>query len=461
VNPIIKGFRKLFKKLPSNSNPAQILDSTNNYPIFHPKHPLIQESLDKIALYFQHILTNPELASSQTFKKFMNVIPSSSSSSSSSSVSEGQVADNPLLDRRVKRSKRFNEKIVLPERQNPLLSGLRGKIGLESFDIIKVLGRGCMGKVMLVTFKPTSQLFALKSIHKSSVVRNQEVEHTRSERDILVTLSRLKHPFLIQLHFSFQTATELFLVMDYYPGGDLATQLARNHRFSLDRARFYAAEMILGIEELHAHGIVYRDLKPENVLLSNTGHIVLTDFGLSKQLLGHQYLHHQQEEESHYCNNEGYYAKTFCGTAEYLAPEVLLSQNYGFSVDWWSFGTLLYEMITGITPFWAENHLEMYKRVLNDQLEFPLNLVPPLAQDLIRGLLQRDPKMRLGLQEIKDHAFFASINWMDLKALRVTPPFIPDLKSVYDLSNFEVKNRSIWLANLYLKFVIIRIYLRP
>lgn len=445
VNPIIKGFRKLFK---SNANAAAIPVDSNieNYSIFHPKHPMIQESLDKIALYFQHILTNPELASSQTFKKFMNVIPSSSSASSS--LSSGQSDEKVSLDRKPKRSKRFNEKIVLPERQNPLLSGLRGKIGLESFDIIKVLGRGCMGKVMLVTFKPTSQLFALKSIHKSSVVRNQEVEHTRSERDILVTLSRLKHPFLIQLHFSFQTTTELFLVMDYYPGGDLATQLARNHRFSLDRARFYAAEMILGIEELHAHGIVYRDLKPENVLLSNTGHIVLTDFGLSKQL-GHQFHHHNHEEEgldlgheSDYCNDEYEYARTFCGTAEYLAPEVLLSKIYGFSVDWWSFGTLLYEMITGITPFWAENHLEMYKRVLNDQLEFPLNLVPPLAQDLIRGLLQRDPKMRLGLQEIKEHAFFASINWMDLKALKVTPPFIPDIKSVYDLSNFEASQKK-------------------
>ncbi|RKP20317.1 kinase-like protein, partial [Rozella allomycis CSF55] len=287
---------------------------------------------------------------------------------------------------------------------------------LDSFEIIKVLGKGSMGKVMLVREKSSGKLFALKSIHKNWVVKHREIEHTISERNILVKIREMNHPFLMKLHQSFQTDTELFLVIDYYPGGDLATQLARFYKFDEERARFYAAEMILGIKELHRNGVVYRDLKPENVLLANTGHLVLTDFGLSKMF----------RDESK--------TTTFCGTAEYLAPEILTSLAYDYKVDLWSFGTLLYEMLVGITPFWADNQSVMYQRVLSANLEFPEDISQD-AKDLISKLLVRGAHNRLDCDGVQNHPFFKDVNWDDVYSLKLKPPYVPSIKNECDLSN--------------------------
>ncbi|KAI9287054.1 kinase-like domain-containing protein [Umbelopsis sp. AD052] len=299
---------------------------------------------------------------------------------------------------------------------------------IQDFQFIKVLGKGCMGKVILVRERRNGKLLALKAISKEWTVMQREIEHTKSERDILATIAEISHPFLIKLHHSFQDVDQLFLVLDFYVGGDIATQLAKHYHFDAERSRLYIAEILLGLQELHRLGVLYRDLKPENILIAADGHIVLTDFGLSKQfptsILG-------DEQRTN----------TFCGTAEYLAPEILRAEPYSYEVDFWSLGTLLYEFLTGITPFWAETHTEMYRRVLEDALTFPEDF-DPVTADFIDGLLQRDPALRLGAgpngpMEICSHAYFDDLDWDDVYSKRITPPYIPNLKSDMDFSNFD------------------------
>ncbi|OZJ03177.1 hypothetical protein BZG36_04079, partial [Bifiguratus adelaidae] len=312
----------------------------------------------------------------------------------------------------------------------------RPKKTLQDFQLLKVLGKGCMGKVLLVKEHKSDKLFALKAISKSWVVMQREIEHTKAERDILARVAAIKHPFLMRLHYSFQSPSQLFLVMDYYVGGDIATQLARYRKFSIEQTRFYAAEILVGLEELHRLQIVYRDLKPENILLTASGHIVLTDFGLSKQFVA--------SDESDVIDSDleiSHRTNTFCGTAEYLAPEILQGMEYSFAVDFWSLGTLLYEMITGVTPFWADNHGEMYRRVLQDDLVFPQGF-DYTAADMIDGLLQRVPSYRLGwgydgIEELKSHLFFHGLNWNDVLERRLVPPYVPNLQSSTDFSNFD------------------------
>lgn len=250
------------------------------------------------------------------------------------------------------------------------------KTNLDDFLILKVIGRGVMGKVMLVRHKINRKLYALKSIHKQWILSHGQVQHAQSERAILTAFSdsffNLKciesgeefiknnphnqnklENFLIKLHASFQTSSEIFYVLDFMVGGDLASILARESRLEERRVKFLTAEIAVGLNFLHEKGIVYRDLKPENVLLDARGHVVLTDFGLSKIVANRK-------------------TNTFCGTAEYLAPEILRGESYDQSVDWWSFGTMLYEMIAGITPYWSESATEMYRRILYEPfIEFP------------------------------------------------------------------------------------------
>ncbi|KAM3583043.1 hypothetical protein VKS41_004798 [Umbelopsis sp. WA50703] len=304
----------------------------------------------------------------------------------------------------------------------------RRKMTIQDFQILKVLGKGCMGKVILVREYRTSKLYALKAISKQFVVMHREVEHAKSEREILARIGQISHPFLIKLHHSFQDVSQLFLVFDYHVGGDMATQLAKWYKLPPSRCRLYTAEILLGIQELHRLGILYRDLKPENILLGADGHIILTDFGLSKQFLPQTSISDQR-------------TTTFCGTAEYLAPEILRGDEYSFAVDFWSLGTLLYEMITGIPPFWAENHADMYNRVLDDALEFPPNF-DTVTADFISGLLHRVPQDRLGAgpygpQEIRSHPYFSGLDWADVYHKRIKPDYIPTFQSETDLSNFD------------------------
>ncbi|KAI8981299.1 hypothetical protein BD414DRAFT_516220 [Trametes punicea] len=345
------------------------------------------------------------------------------------------------------------------------------KVVIDDFEMMRVLGKGCAGKVLLVRYKPTQDVYALKAITKRHVLAHQELQHTLTEQAVLKRMAaENSDPFVVKLWWSFHDKENLFLVMDFHPGGDLATQLARWGRLGRDRARFYAAEIVEGVEGLHAAGVIYRDLKPENILIGADGHIVLTDFGLSKEFPRRtspitapptpsgsrgEFMDGASSSSStpatpHWMKGETVTDRwttgpndttsTFCGTAEYLAPEVIQGLPYSYEVDWWSFGTMLYEMLTGITPFWAENHSDMYYRVLQDELQFPEDrTMDQDTKSLIRGLLQRNPALRMKEPRIKKHPYFSMIDWSHVYYKRYIPPYIPpiDPSNASDTQNFD------------------------
>eukprot|EP00300_Choanocystis_sp_HF-7_P042252 c9011_g1_i2.p1 GENE.c9011_g1_i2~~c9011_g1_i2.p1 ORF type:complete len:426 (-),score=101.37 c9011_g1_i2:107-1384(-) len=292
-------------------------------------------------------------------------------------------------------------------------------VGLSDFELKKVLGRGSFGKVMLVGHKGTGKLFAMKVLRKEAIIAGNQVAHTKTERSVL---QELNHPFIVNLHYAFQTAGKLYLLLDYVRGGELFFQLKREGVFSEARVRLYIAEIILALEYMHERSIVYRDLKPENILLDVDGHIVLTDFGLSKEAVS---------------SING--ARTVCGTPEYLAPEILLGFGHGTAVDWWSLGTLMYEMLGGLPPFYAKNRQAMFDKILTAPLSFPPSF-SRAARDLLIGLLEREPEMRLGSKganEIRSHPFFSGMDWDMVMAKGYQPEYVPVVLSEHDTTNFD------------------------
>ena len=297
------------------------------------------------------------------------------------------------------------------------------KYGADDFEMLKVLGKGAFGKVMLVKAKDSGTIYAMKSLSKAVLMERNEVVHTKTERK---ALEDTHHPFLVHLRFAFQTPTKLYLVMDYCNGGELFFHLKQAGRFEEPRARLYAAEIASALEHLHSRKIVYRDLKPENVLLDSEGHVRITDFGLAKDAM-------ELGDKTH----------TFCGTPDYLAPEIIKGAGHGRGVDWWSLGTMIYEMLGGLPPFYSENFNVMYDRILRKTLEFnPDDRFGSDARDLLTSLLQKSPELRLGSSErdgaeLREHAWFAPIDWAKLEARELEPSFKPNVKSATDTSNFD------------------------
>ncbi|PWN36988.1 putative proliferation-associated serine/threonine protein kinase [Meira miltonrushii] len=293
-------------------------------------------------------------------------------------------------------------------------------LNMDAFELLKVIGKGSFGKVMQVRKKDTSRIYALKTIRKAHIVSRSEVTHTLAERTVL---AQVNNPFIVPLKFSFQSPDKLYLVLAFVNGGELFHHLQREGRFNEERSRFYAAELLCALEHLHGFNVVYRDLKPENILLDYTGHIALCDFGLCKLNMG--------DDET---------TNTFCGTPEYLAPELLLGHGYTKAVDWWTLGVLLYEMLTGLPPFYSEDVNEMYRKILQDPLRFG-DEVSRDARSILILLLNRDPSKRLGTHgaaDIKNHEFFSKhIDWNKLMAKKVQPPFKPAVASAVDTSNFD------------------------
>ncbi|BFZ53818.1 Serine/threonine-protein kinase [Savitreella phatthalungensis] len=300
----------------------------------------------------------------------------------------------------------------------------KGNLTIDAFDLLKVVGKGSFGKVMQVRKKDTNRIYALKTIRKLHIVSRSEVNHTLAERTVL---AQINNPFIVPLKFSFQSPEKLYLVLAFVNGGELFHHLQREGRFSVWRSKFYTAELFCALECLHGFNVIYRDLKPENILLDYTGHIALCDFGLCK-------LNMAATDKTN----------TFCGTPEYLAPELLLGQGYTKVVDWWTLGVLLYEMLTGLPPFYDENVQEMYRKILEDPLRFPDD-VDKDARHLLTGLLTRDPQRRMGAQgpaDIKQHPFFADVDWRKLMAKKIQPPFKPSVESAIDTSNFDAEFTS-------------------
>lgn len=297
--------------------------------------------------------------------------------------------------------------------------------GPDDFEVLRLLGKGTFGRVYQVRNQDNGRIYAMKILSKKLIVKKKEIAHTIGERDILVRTSAAASPFIVGLKFSFQTPTDLYLVTDYMSGGELFWHLQKEGRFGEDRAKFYIAELVLALEHLHDNDIVYRDLKPENILLDANGHIALCDFGLSKANL----------------NNDGT-TNTFCGTTEYLAPEVLLDETgYTKMVDFWSLGVLIFEMCCGWSPFYADNTQQMYKNIAFGKVRFPKEVLSQEGRSFVKGLLNRNPKHRLGAindaRELKEHPFFQDIDWNLLKSKNIPPPFKPHLLSETDTSNFD------------------------
>ena len=301
------------------------------------------------------------------------------------------------------------------------------KIGPHCFQLLKVLGKGGYGKVFQVrkTTDPDSgKIYAMKVLKKASIVRNQkDTAHTKAERNIL---EEVKHPFIVDLKFAFQTGGKLYLILEYLSGGELFMHLEREGIFMEDMACFYLAEITMALGHLHRKGIIYRDLKPENILLDMLGHIKLTDFGLCKESI-----------------HDGSITHTFCGTIEYMAPEVLMRSGHNKAVDWWSLGALMFDMLNGAPPFTAENRKKTIEKVLRGKLTLPAYLTND-AKDLLKKLLKRHSPSRLGAgpdddAPVRRHPFFKQINWDDLLQRRVEPPFKPPLKNAEDVSLFDTK----------------------
>ena len=299
------------------------------------------------------------------------------------------------------------------------------KISIDDFEKVKVLGQGSFGVVYLIKKKNKNKYYAMKVLSKKAINEKRQENHTKTEREIL---ERIKHPFIVNLIYAFQTETDLYLITPFMQGGDLFYHLHRLGYFNEERAKFYLVEVIIALHYLHQNNCIYRDLKPENILLDDNGHIKLVDFGLSKI---------KQEQ------NELMY--TICGTPDYLAPEIIQGRGYNEKIDWWSLGVLLYEMLSGDTPFKISTH-----RLSLKAYQTPVKIYScfsPNAVDLLKKLLVFSPNKRIDYKGIIRHCFFKDIKWEDYYNKTIKPLFIPMLKGKDDLSYFTYGNSDLNNSN--------------
>ncbi|CCF58777.1 hypothetical protein KAFR_0F01800 [Kazachstania africana CBS 2517] len=294
-----------------------------------------------------------------------------------------------------------------------------GKYSLKDFQILRTLGTGSFGRVHLIRSNHNGRFYALKILKKRLIVKLKQVEHTNDER---LMLSLVSHPFIVRMWGTFQDSVHLYMVMDYVEGGELFSLLRKSQRFPNPVAKFYAAEVCLSLEYLHSKDIIYRDLKPENILLDKNGHIKLTDFGFAKYVPDVTY--------------------TLCGTPDYIAPEVVSTKPYNKSVDWWSFGILIYEMLAGHTPFYDSNTVKTYENILNAKLKFPAFFHPDV-RDLLSQLITKDLSNRLGnlqngSEDVKRHPWFSEVIWDKLLSKNIETPYEPPIQQGQgDTSQFD------------------------
>lgn len=282
---------------------------------------------------------------------------------------------------------------------------------LRDLKMVRVLGEGSFGKVFLVSFEGLAnvkmkKLYALKVMSKAQIIYSNQLMHVYNEKSVMLTLYS---QFFVRLYSTFQDERYLFMVMEYVPGGELFSYMQKIIKFTVKNARFYISEILVALSVLHGMGVIYRDLKPENVLIDEHGHIKLADFGFSKRM-------YQID------------TWTLCGTPEYLAPEIVMNIGHGFEVDFWSLGVIFYEMIVGYPPFYHENQVELCRLIIRGNIKFP-NFVPPVCRDIIKQLLQTDRRKRIGYKKgvkmIQRHPFFRDINWEFVQNRNYVPPMVP------------------------------------
>lgn len=322
----------------------------------------------------------------------------------------------------------------------------RQKITVFDFESIKVIGKGAFGEVRVVRHKQTGEVLALKKLNKTEMVYKNQVQHVKAERDLLTSSN---NPWIVELKCSFQDERCLYLVMEYLGGGDLMTLLIRKNILSEAESRFYIAECVLAVESIHKMNFIHRDLKPDNILIDNKGHIKLSDFGLSKSVdinqspevlskLEEDARHKRRIEERNDYRKNRKLAYSTVGTPDYIAPEVFSRTGYSESVDWWSIGVILYEMLVGYPPFYAEKPADICHKILSWQKFFTIPReakLSPAATDLIRRLIC-EPNTRISnSHDIKNHPFFNGVDWDRIRYSQ--SPYVPQLSTDIDTSNFD------------------------
>eukprot|EP00899_Mesostigma_viride_P016518 jgi/Mesvir1/24868/Mv22101-RA.1 len=292
----------------------------------------------------------------------------------------------------------------------------RRKLTTDDFELLRVVGQGAFGKVFAVVDRTNQQVYAMKVMRKDRILERRQTSYMRAERDIL---KAVRHPYIVTLRYSFQSPSKLYLVLDFINGGHLFFQLYQQGTFSEELARFYMSEIVLAVQHLHSLDIIHRDLKPENILLDHEGHVKITDFGLAKPQMA-----------------EGRATNSMAGTVEYMAPEIVLGKGHSKPADWWSVGILLFEMLTGSTPFATKDRSKLQTRIVKDKVKLPPFLSPRVAS-LLKGLLNKDPAKRLAGDEILRHPFFQGIKWAQVESRQMSPPFLPAVESERCFRNFD------------------------
>ncbi|XP_058986978.1 serine/threonine-protein kinase N isoform X10 [Musca domestica] len=325
--------------------------------------------------------------------------------------------------RNVARGLQYRDSAYESRRQSQNITAPPGILSMDNFRMLSVLGRGHFGKVILCQLRTNNQYYAIKALKKGDIIARDEVESLLSEKRIFEVANAMRHPFLVNLYACFQTEQHVCFVMEYAAGGDLMMHI-HTDVFSEPRAVFYAACVVLGLQYLHENKIIYRDLKLDNLLLDTEGYVKIADFGLCKEGMGF-----------------GDRTGTFCGTPEFLAPEVLTETSYTRAVDWWGLGVLIFEMLVGESPFPGDDEEEVFDSIVNDEVRYP-RFLSLEAIAIMRRLLRKNPERRLGSSErdaedVKRQAFFRSIVWDDLLLRRVRPPFVPTITHLEDVSNFD------------------------
>ena len=296
---------------------------------------------------------------------------------------------------------------------------------VTDFEFLKLIGVGTYGNVFLVSDKKNKNLYGAKEISKKSIITETQMNNIKIEREIM---SKFNHPFLMKLEYAFESKKNYYLLSKFMNGGELNFHIYKENFFPEEKAKFYAAEILLALNYLHKNKIIYRDLKPENILIDSDGHIKLTDFGLSK-----------------ICNNKNCRTKTLCGTPEYMCPDVIFGNDYGIEIDFWSFGVVLYEMLSGYLPFKITPEEDINKSIFTRKI-IMFDHFSKDAKDLIKHLLVFNPTKRYNFKKIIKHNFFSGINWENLEKKLVEPPFIPEVENSnickYFISENEI-NQSI------------------
>ncbi|XP_075228681.1 serine/threonine-protein kinase N isoform X2 [Lycorma delicatula] len=392
-----------------------------------PPPPKLDQELANVLSEFDFLQEEERTSGAVNLPAAPNPVPVSAPAPTPSPLIEFPQDDEPVFDRDrvvggdqrgVVRTLEYRDSAYESRRQSQFTG-----MSMDNFRLLSVLGRGHFGKVILAQYRNTGEYFAIKALKKGDIIARDEVESLLSEKRIFEVANAMRHPFLVNLFACYQTEAHVCFVMEYAAGGDLMMHIHADV-FTEPRAVFYAACVVLGLQYLHENKIIYRDLKLDNLLLDTEGYVKIADFGLCKEGMGF-----------------GDRTGTFCGTPEFLAPEVLTETSYTRAVDWWGLGVLIFEMLVGESPFPGDDEEEVFDSIVNDEVRYP-RFLSLEAIAIMRRLLRKNPERRLGSSErdaedVKKQAFFRHINWEDLLLRRVNPPFVPTVDSVEDVSNFD------------------------